>query len=221
MRRLLARSTPSAVGAAAVLLLGGCATTPSADTTPPAPAASTAATSPTAATQPGPSGQSAAVRTPTADPADVASIDAIIRAVYDVISGPAGQRRNWDRMRSLFVPGARLIPTGRRPDGTRRITVWTVDEYITTVGPGLERGGFFERELARRTERFGNIAHAFSTYDSRRAASDPQPFARGINSFQLWNDGARWWIVSIFWEGERPDNPIPTRYMQSDGPPSR
>jgi hypothetical protein len=156
------------------------------------------------------------VATPPAIPADVASIDAILGALYDVISGPAGQSRNWDRMRSLFVPGARLIPTGRRPDGTRRLTVWTVDEYISTVGPTLERGGFFEREIARRIERFGNIAHAFSTYESRRTAADPQPFARGINSIQLWFDDKRWWVVTIYWEGERPDNPIPGRYLQSD-----
>ncbi len=161
----------------------------------------------------------AAAPPPPANPADVGSIDAILGALYDVISGPAGQTRKWARMRSLFVPGARLVPTGRRPDGTRRITVWTVDEYINTVGPTLERGGFFEREIARRSERFGNIVHAFSTYESRRAASDPQPFARGINSIQLWFDDKRWWVVTVFWEGERPDNPIPARYMQSESPP--
>ncbi len=160
-----------------------------------------------------------AAATPAANPSDVASIDAILTALYDVISGPAGQKRNWDRMRSLFVPGARLMPTGRRPDGTRSMQVWTVDQYIERVGPQLEERGFFERELARRTERFGNIVHAFSTYDSKRLASDAQPFARGINSIQLWNDGQRWWVVSIFWEGERPDNQIPERYMQTVAPP--
>jgi hypothetical protein len=122
-------------------------------------------------------------------------------------------------MRSLFVPGARLIPTGRRADGARSIQVWTVDQYIERVGPRLEESGFFERELARRTERYGNIVHAFSTYDSKHLASDPQPFARGINSIQLWNDGQRWWVVTIFWEGERPDNPIPARYMQTESQP--
>jgi hypothetical protein len=160
-----------------------------------------------------------AAATPAANPADVASIDAILAALYDVISGPAGQKRNWERMRSLFVPGARLIPTGRRPDGSRSTQVWTVDQYIERVGPRLEESGFFERELARRTERYGNIVHAFSTYDSKRLASDAQPFARGINSIQLWNDGQRWWVVTVFWEAERPDNPIPARYMQSESQP--
>ncbi|MFN2563716.1 MAG: hypothetical protein ABR499_01725 [Gemmatimonadaceae bacterium] len=215
MKRFLARPVPAALGAAAAaLLVTGCATAPSAGATQSGPATTARATAPTSATP-----SAAAAPTPPADPADVASIDAIMRALYDVISGPAGQRRNWDRMRSLFVPGARLIPTGRRPDGTRSMQVWTVDQYITIVGPRLEEGGFFERELARRTERFGNIVHAFSTYDSKRAASDPQPFARGINSIQLWNDGRRWWIVSILWEGERPDNPIPARYLQSEATP--
>jgi hypothetical protein len=209
MTRRFARSLTTVLGAATAVSATACATTPSAATIQPAPATVAAAPAPVVTT----------TATPPADPADVASVDAILRALYDVISGPAGQRRNWDRMRSLFVPGARLIPTGRRADGTRSMQVWSVDQYISTVGPRLEEGGFFERELARRTERFGNIVHAFSTYDSKRAASDPQPFARGINSIQLWNDGTRWWVVSIFWEGERPDNPIPARYMQSEQAP--
>ncbi|MGH2628105.1 MAG: hypothetical protein ACRDHY_15815, partial [Anaerolineales bacterium] len=86
---------------------------------------------------------------PAAKPEDVASIDALIKAVYDVISGPAGRRRDWDRMRSLFVPGARLIPTGRRPDGSTGSRVLTVEEYITLAGPQLEKNGFFEREIGR------------------------------------------------------------------------
>lgn len=150
---------------------------------------------------------------PAANPADVATPDAILTALYDVISGPAGQARNWDRFRSLMAPGARLIPTGQRPDGTRTMQVWDVEEYITRAGPGLERGGFFEREIGRTTEQFGQILHAFSSYDSKRLPSDPEPFARGINSIQLRNDGARWWVVTIFWDSERADNPIPAKYL--------
>jgi len=175
--------------------------------------AQTPAPTPTPTPKPAPA---AAASTPAANSADVASIDAILRSLYDVISGPAGQARNWDRMRSLFTPGARLIPTGRRQDGTRRIVSWTVDEYISTVGPQLEQGGFFEREIARRVERYGNVVHVFSTYESRRTAADPQPFARGINSIQLWYDDTRWWVVTIFWEGERPDNPIPEKYLKTE-----
>jgi DNA-binding beta-propeller fold protein YncE len=144
-----------------------------------------------------------------ARPQDVASIDAIISALYDVISGPAGQRRDWDRFRSLFVPGARLIPTGRRQDGMRVLRVITPDEYATNIGPQLENGGFFEREIGRRTEQFGAVVHVFSAYDSKRTAADTVPFARGINSIQLFNDSKRWWVVSIFWDSERRDNPIP------------
>lgn len=150
---------------------------------------------------------------PAARPEDVASPDAIVAAVYDVISGPAGQKRNWDRMRSLFAPGARLIPVGRNPDGRATMRVLTVEEYIAAAGPRLEEMGFFERELGRVEERFGGVLHRFSAYDSRRSPDDPQPFARGVNSFQLMFDGARWWIVTIFWTPETADNPIPGRYL--------
>ena len=219
MTRPVPRSLAAVVHTVLAIAAAGCATAPSVTS---APATPSPAVTPAPAATPAPATAPATpIATPPANPADVESVDAILRALYDVISGPAGHRRDWDRMRSLFVPGARLIPTGRRADGTRSIQVWTVDQYITTVGPRLEEIGFFERELARRTERYGNVVHAFSTYDSKRAASDPQPFARGINSIQLWNDGKRWWVVTIFWEGERPDNPIPARYMQSDSPPPR
>lgn len=157
---------------------------------------------------------SAQTTAPEPRPQDVASMESIITALYDVISGPAGQTRDWDRMRSLFVPGARLIPAVYRRDSTPRLLVWTVDQYITTAGAGLERNGFFEREIAHREERYGGVVHRFSTYESRRTAADPAPFARGINSIQLWFDGRRWWIVTIYWEGERPENPIPESYLK-------
>lgn len=150
---------------------------------------------------------------PEAAPADVESIDAIVLAVYDVISGPAGQKRDWDRMRSLFIDGARLIPTGRRQNGEGGHRVMTVEDYITGSGSRLEQNGFFETEVSRKTDRFGNIAQVFTTYESRRTP-DAEPFMRGINSFQLWNDGERWWVVSIFWENETPENPIPQKYLE-------
>ena len=165
--------------------------------------------------------------TPAANPADVATTDSIIAALYDVISGPAGRKRDWDRFRSLFAPGARLIPTGpRRPAGTPpdaplkgdeeyAARALTPDEYVQRSGPFLEGQGFYERETARRTEQFGHIAHAFSTYEGRLKSPDAKPFVRGINSIQLVNDGRRWWIVTVFWEAETERTPLPEKYLKS------
>ena len=150
----------------------------------------------------------------TVKPADVASVDAIITALYDVISGPAGQKRDWDRFRGLFAPGARLMPTGRRPNGPNVMRILTPEEYVTNIGPQLERGGFFEREIGRQTQTFGAVTHVFSAYDSKRTLADTVPFARGINSIQLFNDGTRYWVVSIYWDSERPDNRIPGEYLR-------
>jgi hypothetical protein len=158
--------------------------------------------------------QPAAAPAPPARPEDVASVDAILQSLYQVISGPAGQARDWDRMRSLFAPGARLMPVVHPQSGGPATTrILTPEDYITTVGPRLEQMGFFEREIGRVTETFGGVTHAMSAYESKRTAEDAQPFARGINSIQLLNDGTRWWVVSIFWDGERPDNPIPAKYL--------
>jgi len=165
--------------------------------------------------------------TPSADPADVASIDAIIRAAYDVISGPGGKKRDWDRERSLYIPGARLIPTAMKAgdDAKNNLElapqVLDVDAFIARVEPFFEKSGFYEKEIARRTEQFGRIAHVWSTYESRHQPDDPEPFMRGINSIQLFNDGKRWWIVSIYWQHESAQDPIPDGYLSSGNQEAR
>lgn len=159
-----------------------------------------------------PAAPPAPVSNPAYD-ADVGSIDSILAALYASISGDAGVKRDWDRFRNLFVPGARLIPTGQRPDGSGGHNVVTAEDYATRSGPVLERDGFHEREIGRHVDRYGRIAQVFSAYDSKRTLADAAPFMRGINSIQLWNDGKRWWVVTIYWEHESPGNPIPAQYL--------
>ena len=181
------------------LLLIACASAPPADTAQPASAVSTAAPVERAA--------------PPARPADVASIEAIIAALYDVISGAPSQNRDWDRFRSLFTSGARLIVGAPSPDGRVPSRNMTVEEYIVAADPFLKRDGFWEREIARRVERYGNVAHVFSTYESRVKSPETPPFSRGINSIQLVTNGERWWVVTILWDFDRPGNPIPAQYL--------
>lgn len=150
-----------------------------------------------------------------AKPEDVKSADAIIAALYDVISGPAGEKRDWDRMKSLFIPEGRLMPSGKGRQGVG-YRVWSVQDYIDQAGANLERDGFFEVEISRKMETYGTIAQAFSTYESRRKTDDKEPFARGINSIQLLNGGDRWWIVSVFWMGESQEFPLPSKYLSKN-----
>ena len=148
---------------------------------------------------------------PEAAQADVESVDAIMAAVYDVISGPAGPR-DWTRFRSLFRPEARLIPIANSPQGSFPVYM-SVDDYIERAGSQFNQMGFFEQEIARTEEQYGGMVHLFSTYEARRAEDDADPFMRGINSFQLFNDGSRWWVVNIYWLGESETNPIPGQYL--------
>ncbi|MEM6328048.1 MAG: hypothetical protein AAF791_13110 [Bacteroidota bacterium] len=155
----------------------------------------------------------------TADPADVATTEAILEAVYEVISGEADEPRDWDRFRSLFHPEARLMPLGPGPDSLwRPAGVWSPDEYaelaadIFANAPIFQGKGFYEVESARRVEHYEHLAHVWSTYESR-LAPDEEPFAQGINSFQLYHDGTRWWVMSILWEQETPETPIPAPYL--------
>ena len=149
--------------------------------------------------------------------ADTASSEAIVAALYDVISGPAGQARDWDRFRGLFAPGARLVPAAPRKDGSAPVAL-SPDDYVTRTSDAFVKSGFFEREVSRKVDGFGTIMHVFSTYESKRAAADEKPFARGINSIQLMQHGGRWWIVTVMWDQERPDNPIPAKYLEGRQP---
>jgi hypothetical protein len=149
---------------------------------------------------------------PTAKPEDVASIDSIIAALLGEISGPKGKTPDADRIRSLFLPEARLIPcTPKNPAGTVQARTFTVEGMLSRWIKIHETDGIFEREVARKVDRFGHIAQAWSTYELRREAGG-EPILTGINSFQLLWDEKRWWIVTIFWDAETPENRIPAEY---------
>lgn len=154
---------------------------------------------------------------PAPNPADVSNPDALIKAVYDVISGPAGKKRDWNRMRSLFTEDARMIALASRPTGETIRQSMSVEDYIKRSGPFLEERGFFEREVARRTETFGNVVHAWSTYEARSKADDDKPFMRGVNSIQLVGDGKRWWVATILWQPETGSLKLPEKYLKGSG----
>ena len=143
----------------------------------------------------------------------VQSIDTTIETLYKVISGEKNEPRNWELFKYLFHKDAKLIPSGNNRQGVTGVRFMTPQEYIETSGKWLLTNGFFENEIGRKTEQFGNIAHVFSTYESFRSAKDKSPFMRGINSIQLLYDGSRWWILNIFWQGETPQQKIPKKYI--------
>ena len=139
---------------------------------------------------------------PAPSQADLAGIDSAIRGVYEVISGPPGQKRDFDRMRSLFAPGATMKAIG--PKGLHG---GSVEDYIARDKDILEREGFTERELGRRLHVWGGLATAWSSYDGRTANGSFHE--RGINSFELVKIDGKWMIASILWQEETPDNPLP------------
>jgi hypothetical protein len=152
---------------------------------------------------------------PPPAPADVKSAAAIVRATYDIISGPAGPR-DWQRFYSLFAAGARLIPTERHKDSVPRLDAMTPQEFARRGNEYFTKHPFYEREIGHSADTFGAITQVFSAYASRFDPNDAKPFARGINSFQLFNDGSRWYIVTIYWDDERSGSAIPSRYLSRD-----
>ena len=143
---------------------------------------------------------------------EFALLDTVVASLYEAISGPAGER-DWDRFGSLFYSGARLLRTIVSPDGEVSLSAMDVPGFIDFAAPFLRQHPFFERELVRQVDQFGQIAHIFSTFEASSRPDGGDSLGRGINSIQLWFDGRRWWIMSMLWDDERPANPIPPEYL--------
>jgi hypothetical protein len=143
---------------------------------------------------------------------DVATINGVMKAFYEVISGPAGQARQWSRDRTLYIKDIRFVAMSEDKNSRPVAQIATHQQFVDYADPVLVKDGFYETEIHRVTQTFGHIAHVFSTYESRRTADGPV-IARGINSVELFYDGKRWWIASNTWDDERPDNPLPKRYL--------
>jgi hypothetical protein len=139
---------------------------------------------------------------PSADARDVASLDAIIAALYGVISGPAGQPRDWTRYRSLFLPETRFLLAVIKQGEAPRVRMLDVEAFIRRVEPIFQKEDFWEVETERKTEVVGHVAHVLSHYESRHQENGPA-FTSGANSMQLFFDGTRWWFASVMWNTER------------------
>jgi hypothetical protein len=142
---------------------------------------------------------------------DVASVDAIVAALYDVISGDPGSTRDWDRFRNLFKPETRLIPTRKNPQGELILQTLTPEDYVQLFSSRVATG-FFERELHRETEQYGTVTHVFSTYETKEKKDGPVT-NRGINSIQIFHDGKRYFVINIFWCAESMGFQLPEKYL--------
>jgi hypothetical protein len=179
---------------------------------------------PPAAQQPPSSMKTAAERTqaalaqvPPGKPEDVGSIPGLMNALYDVISGPAGQARDWQRFRSLFYPGAKMIPVRKaRPGTPTGIAPITPDDYATWGVDFFKKHAFFEKETHRQVSGYGDLVNVLSAYETRDAANGPVT-ARGVNSLQLVFDGQRWWVLNIAWIDEKTAGaPVPKDFARKE-----
>jgi hypothetical protein len=143
---------------------------------------------------------------------DVSSIDGLMKAFYEVISGPAGEPRQWSRDRTLYIPGVRFVSMSANANREPVARVVDHQQFVDSTDAELAAKGFFEWEIHRETKRFGNIAHIFSTYESRITKDGPV-IARGVNSIEVFWDGKRWWIAGAIWDQERTDNPLPKEFL--------
>jgi hypothetical protein len=146
--------------------------------------------------------------------ADVQSVDAIVAALYDVISGPAGQVRDSVRFAHLFLPQAQLCAHYTDSLGRMHLGCRNSQKFYEGLRKFTRDHGFYESEIGRRTEQWENMAHVWSSYASRNDRTDAKPFAQGINSIQLFHDGSRWWVLSVYWQPLPEGKTMPKNYLK-------
>ena len=159
--------------------------------------------------------QHVAVKDIPARPADVGTLDGLMRAFYDMVNTGPNDARQWDRDRTLYVPWIRFVATATDKHGKVTVTRWTHQQYVDATEP-LVAGGFKEWEISRRTQQYGNIAHIDSTYGGEITLEGKVETFRGVNSIEAFFDGTRWWISSVMWMSESPDHPIPRLYFEKN-----
>lgn len=159
--------------------------------------------------------QAALEKVPAAKPEDVRSVEAIVTALYDVISGPAGKPRDWQRFRSLFYPGAQMMIITRAKTGLRTIP-FTPEDYVTGNSEHFATHAFFEKELHRQVSGYGDLVNVQSAYEASEAPGG-KVIARGVNSLQLFFDGQRWWVLNIAWTDEKTaGKPVPKDFIRKE-----
>ena len=144
---------------------------------------------------------------------NVATVNNVIKSLYHSISGEKEEERNWKLFNFLFHSDAKLITAGRNNERAFQVKTMSTSDYIKTSGKWMEANGFIEKEISRKSEIYGRMAHVFSTYEAYNSKTDEEPSFRGINSIQLVNDGERWYILNLYWTQENWMYPIPAKYL--------
>lgn len=125
-------------------------------------------------------------------------LQATFEAFYAVISGQKDDERDWDRLRGLFFPGARLFPNAvtTRPAEAEGLDI---ERYIENLKRFLGQHDFYERGEITQCFTMGNLAAVVSTYEAFLAPDDADSARRGVNFIHFLHDGQAWRITAMMW----------------------
>ena len=137
-------------------------------------------------------------------PESVKSIEAIVKAPLEIISGEKGEIRDWEAFRNLFTATATFSFVQHDTLGNSRYRSFSLEEFVRIGRRGYEGNGFLEYELSKTVDEYNGIAHVFQSYYAKGQKEE-----KGINSYQLMYDGNRWWITSLIWVSNENGVPLP------------
>lgn len=146
-------------------------------------------------------------------PEEAGSIDSIVSSIFAIISGEKGEEGDWELMKNIFHPKARLMTGYPDEAGINELRVFSVEEYISTFRNDFYNMTFYEKDVKNEIERFGDLAHVLSTYQAFTTKEMAQPVRTGVASIQLYHDGERWWVLSMYWKNGSKEDPVPSIYL--------
>jgi len=126
------------------------------------------------------------------------SISDLLDRLYAVISFEEGSEPNWQGLQELFSTHARI--TRITPEGTDfmdRSSFLDMTRHLVEIGAYTS---FYEFEVARTIEQFGDMAQVWSFYETRRNRDARGALSSGINSIQLIRDKGTWRVLGLLWD---------------------
>ena len=138
---------------------------------------------------------------------DFSTIDDVVKTLYQVISGPAGER-DWALFHHLFYENALMGFSGKNKEGQVKFKAISPRIYQEKSDPIFKQKGFYEEEIGRKENSYGAIAQIFSAYQFR-FEKNGKVIMRGVNSLQLIFENNRWYITQLIWQPESEELPLP------------
>ena len=129
-----------------------------------------------------------------------------VATLWRSLSHAAGQAGDEAALRAILHPDA-MVYGARYRDGVAALSVARGSDFAAGIGRAAEKG-FYECEVAREVRQYDRFATVYSVVESRNERNAHQASFTGVNSIQLYRADDGWRIIGLYYQVERPGQPV-------------